>query len=300
MIENNINSYNNELDFNNDLNKTLIYFICIYFGFKIFSQILSLKCMQNFSSQQEVLNFTASAVLFLILYVFKSPTFNYKSKSFLSITVAIVLCSLYTFAKNKLNNESKKEKENNINSGIKSLLTLSTVVYFVLIVFILIVSFIYLSNNNRLYLLLGIVIIVSTYLALCLIRNKNSTKYNFDLELLLYLSCFMYFKNISINNNIIKYLYKYSYNIIFFSAFALFSFFGVKYIVGDKEVTIDYINRKNCKSLLGLNEDYIQNQNKNKNDITNRNMLRNIFICFIVVICTFIAIISYIYFYLNK
>ena len=110
----------------------------------------------------------------------------------------------------------------------------------------------------------------------------------------------MYFKNISISNNIVSYLYKYSYNIIFFSAFALFSFFGVKYIIGDKEVTIDYINRKNCKSLLGLNNDYINPEQKNTKESTNSTMLRNIFICFIVVICTFIAIISYIYFYLNK
>lgn len=298
MNENNEN-YNN-IGLNNNINKTLIYFFCIYFGFKIFSQILSLKCMQDFSSQQEVLNFTATTVLFLILYLFKNPTFNYKSKSFLSITVAIIFSSLYAFSKNKLNNESKKDKDNNVNSGIKPLMTLSTAVYFVIILFIMIVSFIYLDKNDKLYLLLGIVIVVSTYIALCLIRNKNNTKYNFDLELLLYLSCFMYFKNLSINNNIVSYLYKYSYNILFFSAFALFSFFGVKYIIGDKESTINYINRKNCMNLLGINNDYDTNDKKNNKSQANSTMLRNIFICFIVVICTFIAIISYIYFYLNK
>ena len=264
MNENNEN-YNN-IGLNSNINKTLIYFICIYFGFKIFSQILSLKYMQDFSSQQEVLNFTATTVLFLILYIFKSPSFNYKSKSFLSITVGIVFSALYAYGKNTLNTESQKDKENNINSGIKPLITLSTVVYFIFILFIMIVSFIYLDKKDKLNLLLGIVIVVATYIALCLIRNKKNTKYNFDLELLLYLTCFMYFKNISISNNIVSYMYKYSYNIVFFSSFALFSFFGVKYIIGDNDVTINHINRKNCKSLLGLNNDYIISDKKDNKE----------------------------------
>ena len=171
MDENNEN-YNN-IGLNNNINKTLLYFICIYFGFKIFSQILSLKCMQDFSSQQEVLNFTATTILFLILYLFKSPTFNYKSKSFLSITVAIIFSSLYAFAKNKLNTESKKDKENNVNRGMKPMIVLSTAIYFIFILFIMIVSFIYLGNKDKLYLLFGIVIVVATYVALCLIRNKR-------------------------------------------------------------------------------------------------------------------------------
>ena len=308
----NLNNNNNNLDINNskieptsNQQKIILYFLCIYFGFRILYQIFAKNYVKQYTNEQEVIYFIASSVLLLFFYFLKNPSFNFNNKFLYSLVVSVILTLLYCFTKSKVDNQNKNDKENIINKSSQIGSVVAIFFYVIITLYILIVSMIYGNKTNKLNILLGIVIIAVVYGALVLIRNREHTVVNFNLGIFTYLACYLYNQNLNFDNPFTKDLYILCFNILFFSTFAFFSFFGVDYFINYKKSSLDCTNKQKCKALLGIEQD-VENDNSNKNNSNKNNnsnnklIVRNIFISFTVIICVFVAVIAFLYFYISK
>lgn len=306
------NNNNNNLDINNNSKieltsnqqKIILYFLCIYFGFRILYQIFAKNYVKQYTNEQEVLYFTASSILLLFFYFLKNPLFNFNNKFLYSLVVSIILTLLYCFTKSKVDNQNKNDKENVINKSSQIGSVVAIFFYVVIALYIFMVSMIYGNKKSKLNILLGIVIIAVVYGALVLIRNREHTIVNFNLGIFTYLACYLYNQNLNLNNPFTKDIYMLCFNILFFSTFAFFSFFGVDYFINYKKSSLDCTNKNKCKALLGIEQD-VENEPKTSKSKTNNNsdnklIVRNIFISFTVIICVFVAVIAFLYFYISK
>ena len=298
---NNNNNNNNNAEYNNengiisnDNTYAIIYFLIIYFSFQGLYQLFSNKDENNLSdrdSSEYILGFISSSVLLFFLILLRKPIREIKiDKSSIGyVMVTLIIALLYCFTENSIKNLTLKEKENMIKNNKKIGNTVISFLYVFLAFIILLYGFLYNSKQYRYKLLFSIVIIVSLYLLIILTRNSKEYDLIFNLGVFLYPFLF-----ISINTD--SKIFRTTYNILFFSTFAFFSYFGVDYFYKEKNNRKD--NRKVCHN---VNMDSVPN-NEPQEEVNKKmqNSLKSLYICLIGSICFFIAIILFLYYYLIK
>lgn len=274
------------------MENTIIYTLIIYFGFKLYYQLFAFfSQIQNIkSSQEEILNFTATMMLVFIYIFIKKPSITFNKSSIIPIFTAVIFSLLYCYTYTIISNQTIQERENNMNASKQTML------YFVISFFsiIAIITFVMGVKNgtskHKMNILLSTFIIATIYIGIVLLRNRDEQFINFPTALFLYPLLFALPQN---QNSITLWLQHF----IFVSVIAILSYIGIQYFIGNKVSQFSNISINNCKNLLNIQNNQQQSTQQSAQQTAQQsaqqtrqtNIVRNLYIAFVAMICMLIV-----------
>jgi hypothetical protein len=269
--------------------KIILYVLLIYFGSRIYFNIYSLSINPDTKTKKssvEILNFGASFIL-LFLYIFiKNPVINEMNmSSWIAIIIALIISLSYCSTTLILENQTTKEIENNVNNKKQYITYLIFAIYLVIAFICLWLGFVFTNNKLRVFLGVGVVIII--YIALILIGNKNNRKINITPGLYLYALLFI-LPNI---NSELVYTMR---HILLVSSFSIFSFLGVRYFTGDVTDSSSLDTNQTCQ-----NND-IESETPPSQNHTNNNNYKNLYIGLVSMSCLFVLVLVFLYTFMEN
>ena len=282
---------------------TIIMFIIIYFTFQLFSQIWGLYLERGIPSGRNYLqNFVTALVLIGLTSLVDGQNIplGYVQNSSIPVIAVVVFVYifmfLYCYAKNAIDNMTKKEVANNMNTGKKALMVVISCFYGVLVIIYLGLYIFKNSWDETKYIFLFAPIVLALYFSFYFFKNKNY-KNKFVLALYLYPLLFLTsgvgtYASITI-----------LYTIFFTSVVCLWGFFGVEWFVGPKDELEGGLSRETCRAYLGIDdESLLKNGKETQTNINTKNInymyiaMTIIFLSFLVAtVFAFVTIKKYVY-----
>lgn len=278
-----------------DSSKTLIYlFFFIYFGFQIFSQMWGKYLQTGIPvSKNYIQNFINALVLIGLVFYFANPIIPLTALTSIVMAITFVFVFMYSYAKKAIDDECPKDKQNNVNSGKRSLTIILIIFYAILVLIYTLLYFTVVNRDERLMVLLGGVILCILYFSFYFFKNREQNENKFPLSLFLYPFLFL---TVGVGQHIGLTTI---YSILFTTVVALWGFFGVEWFVGPKREYEGTINKGMCKAYLGLSDDDTANevQPQTQTQINKRNInyiyiaVSLIFVVFILALLfTFVSV----------
>lgn len=295
---NGISEYYESNIYNKELNskKVIFIFLILYFGFQIFAQIWGKYLETGIPISRNYLqNFVNTLVLIGILLYFAEPNIPINRWITLVIVITYVFMFLYCYSKKAIDDQSTKDSKKGVNQSKKSLQIAIILIYSLLGALYVTIYMLNVSNNQRLNVLIGGILLSILYFAFYFFKNKVDTENQFPLSLFIYPILFL---TAGLGkNNMLTYIYV----ILFTSLASLWGFFGIEWFVKKKKEFDDTINRDMCKSYLGISdEDLSMNpENSSQTEVNKRN-IQYIYIAVSLIFIVFILAMLFTYISMTK
>lgn len=234
-----------------DSSKTTIYlFFFIFFGFQIFSQMWGKYLQTGIPvTKNYIQNFINALVLIGLVFYFANPVIPLTSLTSITMGITFVFVFMYSYAKKAIDEECPKNKQNNANSGKRSLTLIIIIFYAILVLIYTLLYFTIVNRDERLMILLGGSILCILYFSFYFFKNRELNENKFPLSLFLYPFLFL---TVGVGQHLGLTII---YSILFTTVVALWGFFGVEWFVGLKKELDGTINKGMCKAYLGLSDD---------------------------------------------
>lgn len=236
-------------------NTVIFLFFFVYFGFQIFSQMWGKYLQTGIPvAKNYIQNFINALVLIGLVFYFANPDIPLNRITSITIIITFIFTFMYSYAKKAINDECQKDKQNNINSGKRSLTIILIISYAVLALIYVAMYMMVINRDERFMLLLGAVILAILYFSFYFFKNREQNENKFPLALFLYPILFL---TTGVGQSVpLTTLY----TIFFTTVVALWGFFGIEWFVGIKKEYEGTINKGMCKAYLGLSDDDTANQ----------------------------------------
>ena len=267
---------------------SIIYYLILYLFSQWISQwLIEFKGVLPFE-RNYVNNFVNSLVLMCLVFYISNPQIVLEKWSLVIGLGAFIIAMMYSITKITLEEETEREKVNEINKKHQIINWISLIFYgLIAIVFLIVYTSKLVFDGENWKMVLIYIFAVGLYMFLCsipYIRN-NSYQINFTLGLYLYPLLFLS------SNTIYNYHLNYLYTFLFVSVSVLFGFFGVQYFIKPKDEMKRSINMKSCKTLLGMDDKSINEKLNRPNEQKESEMnSRNIKIIYVFLTILIISI----------
>jgi hypothetical protein len=296
---------NNEYYDNNNVNitnkqsnsqKIVFIFLILYFGFQIFAQIWGKYLETGIPISKNYLqNFVNTLVLIGILIYFANPNIPINRWITLVVILTYVFMFLYCYAKKGLDEQTERDSQKDINNSKKSL-QIAIIVIYSLLILVYLAYYVYgINRNERIGLLIGIILLSILYFTFYLFKNSTYTENQFPLSLFIYPVLFL---TTGVGNNKVL---TYIYAILFTSIASLWGFFGIEWFVKKKKEFEDMINKDMCKAYLGISDNDLSMQPKDtsQSEINKKN-IQYIYIAITLIFIVFVLAILFTYISMNE
>ena len=267
---------------------TIIYYLILYlFSQWIAQWLIEFKGVLPFE-RNYVNNFVNSLVLMCLVFYISDLQIVLEKWSAIIGIFAFALALMYSISKITLDEESERERVNEINMRHKIINWISIIFYGIIAIIFLIVYTSKLSFEGENWkMVLIYIFVVALYMFLSTIPYIKNKSYEMNFTLGLYLYPLLFLSS----NTIYNYHLNYLYTFIFVTVSVLFGFFGVQYFIRPKGEMKRSINMRTCKTLLGMDDKSINEKlNKPSDEKVNEINTRNIKIIYIFLTILIIAI----------
>lgn len=236
---------------------SIIYYIILYLLSQWVSQFLiEFKGVLPFE-RNYVNNFVNSLVLMCLVFYISDPQIVLEKYSAIIIILAFVLAMLYSSSKIALDEETEKEKVNNINKKHKIINWISLIFYgFIAVIFLVVYTGKLIFDEENWKMVIIYIFAVGLYIFLCSIPYLKNKSYEINFTLGLYLYPLLFLSS----NTIYSYHLNYLYVFFFTTVSVLFGFFGVQYFIKPRDEIKRTVNMKTCKVLLGMDDKSINDK----------------------------------------
>lgn len=271
-------------------NKSIILlFLVIYLSTQIFSQMGS-KEIGIPSITNYIQNFTSAIVLVGLIIYFSNPIIPFTKTTYAIVIVTLIFNLLYCFAKKAIDNESKKDQENNINGGKKTLNVIIISIFSIIAFIFILLYTLNLPKGSIVNILLYFALITVLFISFNVFKNNDQYVNKLNFPLYLYPLLFLTYNIGQSTPLTILYVF------MFTTTVTMWGFFGVEWFVGPKKELQGTINKEMCRSYLGISDSQLLTTPDQGNQTTeNTKNINYLYIAISFIFAAFLVAVIYTY-----
>jgi len=266
-------------------NYLVLLFLVVYFGFQIFAQMWGTYLEKGIpSTQNYIQNFVSALVLIGLVIYLGHPNIPINKSTLIVVTIMFIFNFLYCFTRKALDNQTKRDEENNVNAGKKVLRVIIACIYSIMIFFYILFYMSNLGISNLMNVLIYFGILVGLLVSFYVFKNKTQYENKFPYSLFIYPILFLTTGVGTVPSLTLL------YTALFTSTVALWGFFGVEWFVGPKKEFQGSINREMCKAYLGIaDSDLISPPNQQTQTAVNTKNINYLYIAITLIFVAFLV-----------
>jgi len=270
----------------------IIFFIFVYFGFQIFSQIWNTSIGIP-STRNYIQNFISALVLIGLVIYFADPQIITNQYSLFFFIITFVLVLLYSYAKKGLDDMSEKDKALGKDNMLK-VITILMIFAFGTLAFMYFIFYVRRFEFGEFWKpFLAGGLVIGLMIAFYFLKHKKDDKDN--IVLALYLYPFLFLTKGLADSRFLSY----AYIVLYTAVIALWGFFGVEWFTGKKDY--EGVSEKVCKAYLGISDDDLSTPigQQGQTKINTRN-INFIYIAIGLIFCSFVLAVIFMYISFQK